>query len=211
MPQASPDECGRELDNQGLGGRWQSELEDVEDPEFAAAQIEPSDLFQCVYVFELIPGCRVCPAVAEDCPEPAAARRAGAGANQTRHRRTALSTEALDLQAESGSHHDVPHGGTFGTRRVIRFDTAGHHACAQGLTCRRRAVRLLPAFKTSVRRVNGIGVSQYIRLSKSLSSSSCMLSTSLAEPFSALCTQCLRWLRNVSRATARMAFCTAEI
>lgn len=56
VSQASLDECGRQLDREGLGDRWQPVLADVEDPEAAAALIEPCDLFLCVYVFELIPG-----------------------------------------------------------------------------------------------------------------------------------------------------------
>ena len=61
VAQSSLDECGRQLQREGLGDRWQPVLADVENPEAAAATIEPCDLFLCVYVFELIPG----PAYAE--------------------------------------------------------------------------------------------------------------------------------------------------
>ena len=56
VSQASLDECGRQLNGEGLGDRWTPVLADVENPEAAAARIEPCDLFLCVYVFELIPG-----------------------------------------------------------------------------------------------------------------------------------------------------------
>ena len=56
VAKASLDECGRQLEREGLDDRWQPVLADVENPEVAAARIEPCDLYLCVYVFELIPG-----------------------------------------------------------------------------------------------------------------------------------------------------------
>ena len=56
VAQSSLDECGRQLDREGLGDRWRPVLADVENPEVAAAEVGPCDLFLCTYVFELIPG-----------------------------------------------------------------------------------------------------------------------------------------------------------
>ena len=56
VAQASLDECARQLEQAGLGERFQPVLADLEQPEAAAAKIETCDLYLCTYVFELIPG-----------------------------------------------------------------------------------------------------------------------------------------------------------
>lgn len=56
VSRATLDECGRQLDREGLGDRYEPVLADVEHPEAAAATIAACDLFLCTYVFELLPG-----------------------------------------------------------------------------------------------------------------------------------------------------------
>lgn len=56
VSQVTLDECGRQLQRENIDVEYQAVLADVENPESAAAEIEPCDLFLCVYVFELIPG-----------------------------------------------------------------------------------------------------------------------------------------------------------
>ena len=56
VSQASLDECGRQLQREGHGDRYEPVLADVENPEAAAVGVGSCDLFLCLYVLELVPG-----------------------------------------------------------------------------------------------------------------------------------------------------------